>query len=311
MFENGVISVNGRVTEAEDAKIPVMDRSVLFADSIYETIVAFGTKLLYLDEHLRRLRWSAAQLGMTIPWGDAELKFELEALCAEVPSPKKTVRLMVSRGIGGTLVPGMELKASRMVMVSPSRVESEKTYLDGIALKRRSRGYTRRGAVPKTPGLYPDSIVALQAAKIEGFEDVLWTNADNEIQEATTANIFFIGREGDSVEISTPAEAAGLLPGTTRKKILELLANAKIAAHEKIIYTEEIPRFDEAFLCSSIRGLVPISRIDGHKLHTSRKDSTFKHIERLFQAFVTAEVGMKLDWNTGRKPMPKNSDLTQ
>jgi branched-subunit amino acid aminotransferase/4-amino-4-deoxychorismate lyase len=311
MFENGVISVNGTAFDAAEARIPVMDRSVLYADSVYETIAAFGTKLLCLDQHLRRLRWSATELGMDIPWGDTELKFELEALCAEVPAPKKTVRLMVSRGTGGTLVPGVELKANKMVMVSPSRIEAEKVYSDGVALKRRARAFTRRGPVPKCPGFYPDSIVALQAAQREGFDDALWNNAENEIQEATTANIFFIGRDGDQVEISTPAVSSGLLPGTTRRKILELLANAKIAAHEKVIYTEEIPRFDEAFLCSSIRGLVPIARIDNHKFHSTRKDATFRHIERLFHAWVTAELGLKLDWNTGRKPMPKNQEITQ
>jgi len=311
MFENGVIAVNGTATEAEAARIPAMDRSVLYADCIFETIVAFGTKLLCLDQHLRRLRWSAAELGMDIPWGDAELKFEMEALCAEVPAPKKTVRLMISRGTGGMLLPSDELKVSRMVMVSPARVESEKLYAEGVTLKRRVRTYTRRGPIPKSPGFYPDSIVALQAARREGFDDALWSNADNEIQEATTANIFFIGRDGDRVEISTPAESSGLLPGTTRRKVLDLLASAKIAAHEKIIFSEEIPRFDEAFICSSIRGLVPVARIDGHRFHTARKDATFRHIERLFYTWVTSELGLKLDWNTGRKSTPKNSDLTQ
>jgi len=311
MFENGVIAINGVAWEAGAAKIPAMDRSVLYADSIYETIAAFGTRLICLDGHLRRLRWSATELGFEIPWGDTELKFEMEALCAEVPAPKKNVRLMITRGVGGTLMPDRDLKPNKMVMVSPARVEPESTYFEGLGLKRRARTFTRRGAVPKCPGFYPDSILALQAARKEGFDDALWSNADSEIQEATTSNIFFIGRDGDKVEICTPAETSGILPGTMRKKILELLTTAKIAAHEKIIYVEEIPRFDEAFLCSSVQSLVPVMRIDNHRLHSARIDATFRHVERLFLAWVNAELGLKLDWNTGRKPVLRGSEQTQ
>ena len=134
-----------------------------------------------------------------------------------------------------------------------------------------------------------------------GFDDVIWCNSESEITESTTANLFFIGRHGDLVEISTPSLRSGILKGITRETILTLLNSAKIPARELIVYKDELPRFDEAFCCSTVKGLIPITKIDKHQLHTLRANSTFRHINRLFQTWVASEIGHYVDWNTGDK----------
>lgn len=296
----GLISVNGRVSSPETAVVPALDRGFLFGDDVFETLVAFHGKVLNAEAHLARLRRSAEALYLEIPWSDQELMFELTGLAEQVPHPKLALRLVITRGNGMGLKPAKGTVPNRVVYCTKAGEESIDAYRDGIALKRTAKGSTERGAAPKT-GNYLASVIAVQRAEREGFHEILWTNGDGEITEAATANVFLIARQGDQVEIVTPSAQSGILLGLTRGTLIDLLARATIPVHEQIIFADELPRFDEAFLCSTVRGLVPISRIDGHKLHTARSTSVFRHIERLFFTWAETQLGFRVDWRTGAK----------
>jgi len=149
----------------------------------------------------------------------------------------------------------------------------------------------------------------MKQARENGYDDVLWYNSSEEITEASTANIFVIGREGDLVEIATPSTHCGILEGITRATIITLLTNAQIKVTERVIDRDELARFDEAFICSTIRGLIPVKKIDNHTLHTKRKNSVFNHIERLYLTWVESQLGYRIDWNTGKHLIPK-TDLS-
>ena len=82
--------------------------------------------------------------------------------------------------------------------------------------------------------------------------------------------------------------------------MIELMQNAGIPVQEQTIFVDELPRFDEAFVCSTVRGLVPVSAIDKHKLHTARSGSVFRHIERLYMTWVETQLGYRVDWATGQ-----------
>jgi branched-chain amino acid aminotransferase len=112
--------------------------------------------------------------------------------------------------------------------------------------------------------------------QLKDCDDLLWCQPSGEILEASTANISFIGREGDALPILTPPPASGILQGITRTRILTLLKDAKIYAQEMILTIDELPRFDEASLTSKLRWLIPISQIASHPLHTARPKSALR-----------------------------------
>ena len=295
---SGLISVNGVISEAKDAKIPALDRGFLFGDNVFEVFVAFGETILDGTAHLDRLQRSAAQYGFEIPWSHDALMFEMGALLHQTGFRKANLRLVVTRGNGLGLSVPPENEPNRIIYCMPARVELEQLYSNGLQLKKKALMFTERGASAKT-GNYIRSVHALQEAQSEGYDDVLWFNADNEITEASTANIFFIGRDGDLVEIATPPASSGLLLGITRQRIMQLLTRSQIPVTERVITVEELARFDEAFLCSTVRGLVPIQQIDRQRLHSTRTKAVFRHIERLYSSWVASVIGHRVDWNTG------------
>jgi branched-subunit amino acid aminotransferase/4-amino-4-deoxychorismate lyase len=184
--------------------------------------------------------------------------------------------------------------------VFPAHEERAAVFAEGVALKKKKLPYKLEGETPKTTN-YTRSILALREADSQGFYDVLWSNLDDEITEATTANIFFIGRHGSTYEISTPALQCGLLPGITRETILRLMRDAGVDVSEAVIYGNELPRYDEAFLCSTVRGLVPVERIDNQHFHTTRPNSIFHMIEAAYMKWVQLQLGFKVNWNTGER----------
>ena len=294
----GLIAVGGKITPPDEAKISVLDRGFLFGDNVFETFVAFHKTILDLEAHLERLRSSADQLGMSIPWSNAELSFELSTLAEQVEAPKKMLRLVVTRGEGLGLAVLDTMVPNRVAYCFPATLQPSRVYQEGLRLKRLGQGVTERGAAAKT-GNYLSSIVALKKAKESAFDDVLWTNAEGEVTEASTANIFFIGREGDQVAFTTPPPRSGLLLGITRGTIIRLMENAKLPVHEEIVYADELAKFDEAFVSSTVRGLVPIRQIDDHQLHTTRPNSVFQHINRLYDTWIETQLGYRVDWNSG------------
>jgi branched-chain amino acid aminotransferase len=284
-MEHGIVSINGVLSPAAEAKISVFDRGFLFGDDIFEVFVAFNQQIFALEPHLARLRRSAAQIHLSLPWSDAELAAELRAVVAKLPIEKIYLRLMITRGQGLGLEVREELSPNKIIMALPAAVFPEHHYREGIALKIAPRESTSRGAQAKT-GNYLASIIAMQEARTDNFDDILWCNDEGEFTEASTANIFFIARQGSEVEIVTPHLASGLLEGITRNYVMEMLQNSGYAVREDIVTQDELARFDEAFICSTMRGVMPVRRIDGHLLHSRRPRSVFTRIEADFYASI-------------------------
>ncbi len=295
---NGIAICNGIETSLEQARISILDRGFLFGDSVFEVMVAFHSQILDLQQHLERLRMSGEQVGLDIPWKNEELEFEIKHAVEKLKLPKAYIRLIISRGAGLSLFDSELKHPSRYLIVTEAKKESPLLYQNGISLKTRQKNSLDRKESAKTSN-YLDSVVALQKIKKDNFDDVLWVNSEGEITECTTSNIFFLERQGDGVAFCTPPIQSGILKGITRSTLMTLCHNAQIPVREQIIFRDELPRFDEAFVCSTVRGLVPVQKIDLHKLATARQQSVFRHIERLFLTWVSTQIGSRVDWNEG------------
>lgn len=294
---DGFVSINGVVFPLASAKIPVLDRGFLFGDGVFEVLAAFDGKVIALEAHLERLRESAKCIGIKLPWSQRELVEEISQLCRLKKYPKTYVRVVITRGDGlGLNSPSAVPR--RVIYVLPAPVFSNDIYKIGLTLKTKQSPITLRGPHVKALS-YLHSIVALEEVKENCFDDVLWLNHFGEITEASTSNVFFIGRNGEESFVETPAAESGLLVGITRKKVIDLLEKSNVSCCELVLEANELARFDEAFLSSSVRGLVPIRSINDKVFASTREKSVFNRIRGIFHADIESQVGHRLDWNTG------------
>ena len=103
-------------------------------------------------------------------------------------------------------------------------------------------------------------------------------NYRGELAECTTSNLFIV-RNGEAL---TPPLDAGLLAGITRELVLEIGRDAGIAVREQVLRDPDLLGADEAFLTSTTREIVPITRVDDATIGAGRPGPVTR---RLLDAF--------------------------
>ncbi len=121
----------------------------------------------------------------------------------------------------------------------------------------------------KCAGNYAASLVAQAQAAEQGCDQVVWLDAvtRNTIEEMGGMNIFFVYNEGGKVTVVTPKLTGTLLPGVTRRSLLELARELGFEAEERTVTVDEwkdavaAGRMTEAFACGTAAVITPIGQV--------------------------------------------------
>jgi branched-chain amino acid aminotransferase len=252
-------NLNGHI--AESAQVSVLDRGFLYGDSVYEVVRTFGGRHFGLQEHLDRLRQSAAYLYMDVPWSNAEIRAEVEKTLAQANWAESYVRIVVSRGTESviSLQPSADLKPNLLIVISsisPEPVLSEAGHR--LVIPKRIRNNKLALDPAAKTGNYLNNILALLEAKQLGADDALLLNDRGEITEATTSNLWIV-RDG---VVQTPPVEVGILQGITRTFLFQILRQYQISHEEIVLKPSDLDSVEEAFLSSSVRLMMPVRQID-------------------------------------------------
>lgn len=261
-MQDAVVNVDGLVLAGPEARISVFDRGFLFGDSVYEVLRTVNGRPLFWDEHLARLFTSAEYLGMDLETSPEALRRQVEDTLAAVPAAEKYIRLIVTRGLGDLSLSGPHGPPTHLVIARPLPVLDPRLYEQGCALA------TWQLPMGDATGLDPRAksgdrrlaVLAESAAKAAGAYEALRVDPAGRVLEGASST-FFLVRDGALV---TPPLAAGILAGITRGKVLELAAALGLPAREEAVPVEALANAEEAFITSTVRGIVPVSRIDVH-----------------------------------------------
>lgn len=258
-----LINLNGEISTT--ASISVLDRSFLYGDSIYEVVRTFNGKTFALQEHLDRLRQSAAYCYLDVPWSDAHIRAETEKTLQQAAFRAAYVRIVVTRGAEPeiSLQPGPDIQPSLLIIVreiSPEPVLAEQGARLSV-LERLRNDQQALNPAAKT-GNYLNNILAQIEATQKGVDDALMLNSRGELTEATTSNLWLVQ---DGV-VRTPAVETGILHGITRHFLLQILQEQQIPHEETILKPADLSLAEEGFLSSSVRLIMPIAQIDDYKL---------------------------------------------
>ncbi len=90
-----------------------------------------------------------------------------------------------------------------------------------------------------------------------GCDDVLFVTPDGLICETSRANVFLI----EGRRLSTPGLDGPLLPGVMRGLVLERAAALGLDVDDGPLPVARVATADEAFLTSSLRGMLPLARL--------------------------------------------------
>ncbi len=272
--------VNGVITPADSASISVFDRGLVLGDGLFETLRAVDFQPQFFSRHYRRLKRSARRLLISLPLSEPELAMLVEQLCRKSHLADAAVRITLTRGrYTGTLSIDPKTPPSLIVTVSPVSVPPG-LYEEGVKVAISS--INKAAASGLDPRIKSTNYLANILAKAEGdkkgcYESILLGPA-GEIAELSTASFFCVM----GGKILTPSIETGILPGITREVILALLRRRNLPFAETRILPSSIPKMDEAFLSSSVRGIVPITRIDKTPVGDGRVGPIFRRLRELY-----------------------------
>lgn len=246
------IWVNGRLSQAEDARVSPFDHALLTGDGVFETLKVEKGVPFAVRRHLERLNRSAAGLGLDPPPADrvrAALSQVVEANgltdgVARITLTGGPAPLGSDRGSAGPTL---------IVACGPPRGWGAAAAVAVAPWPRNERGAL---AGLKTVS-YGENVVALRWAHEREAEEAVFGNLAGRLCEGTGTNVF-VGIGG---RMLTPPLASGCLAGVTRDLLLELRV-----AEEEDVPLSALAEAEEAFLTSSTRDVQPIASVDGTPL---------------------------------------------
>ncbi len=272
--------VDGRLLPADSQHLSVFDRGFQLGDGVFETLRASGGRPTELAQHVDRLGRSARGLEIALPDDIGEtLAVGIQALLAADglggPDGDASVRITVSRGVfagRGVLPPDESPPPTVVIQAWPVTAAPAGHLTDGLHLATST---VRRDPLSPLAALKTTSRAEYVFARLEarrvGADDALFLTIEDRLSEATSANLFLVRRGPDgAAELATPSLDCAILAGTTRSWLLGWAERVGLRPVEGHLTRDDLAGADEAFLCSSVAGILPVTRFDGAPIGDGR-----------------------------------------
>ena len=266
--------LNDKYLDLQEAKISPLDRGFLFGDAIYEVIIAVNKKPFELGAHLTRLKKNITSLKYSL-----SDQFGLEEIILEVISRNKfmnqVIYVQISRGTDTVRdhIPSNDL--SPTIFVSSHELKTDFSPSSGEKAILLEDFRWRKSQI-KVTSLLANVIYRSEAKNQEVFETILFENGF--ITEGAVSNVFCCIDN----KILTPPLTENILPGVTRKVILELIQETSFEYEETKINVDSFLSAEEIWVTNSTKGVIPIIELDGKKIGSGLPGEKYLQISKAF-----------------------------
>lgn len=226
--------------------------------------LAGGTRVLGLKAHLQRLYGPARDLRLQVPLDETALRIRIAEAVKENLPHESRVRLLLTREQGRLYIG-----------IQPFEGLPESVYINGV--KVITAETARHDPRIKDSGFISASAAQRSLLGKDVFEILLVQHG--KILEGMTSN--FHALKGRTLVTAQ----RGILLGVTRKAVLRLARGQGMSIEYRAPKVDE--RFDEAFLTSSSRGVVPIVSLNQKAIGQGSVGKWTKILSQAYQAYVS------------------------
>jgi D-alanine transaminase len=271
--------VNGRFVPQGEACVPIMDRGLLFGDSVYEVVPVYGGHPFRVEHHLRRLDRSLAAIRMDNPLSHDEWHSVFRRLTEQLPGLDQSLYLQVTRGaypVRKHVIPA-EVHPNVIAFTSTNPTHDADEVARGIAVITLDDIRWHQCNIKATTLLA--NVLARAQAGEEGADEAILVR-DGAAMEGTASNLFIVSNG----LLITPPDSNELLPGVTRDLVLELAEEDGIPFAQASISVADLEQADEIWLTSSTREVGAVVRLNGRPVGDGRPGPLFHRMYGLYQA---------------------------
>jgi len=250
------VYLNGRIVDADDARISVSDAAFLHGASVFTTMLARNGLVFRLERHLDRLMDTVAMLGFRTDATRESLRDAARRVLEANALSDARMRI--------TLTPGSIRNGEPTTLVTAEALPEypQQWYEEGISVIVSSSRQAQGGpTVGHKTGCYLPRVLARQEAAASGAEEALWYTPDNRLAEACFCNVFLVM----AGKVLTPPLETPVLGGVVREAVIELCDQLEIPCDYKTpLSVHEMLAAEEMFLTASCSGIRPVVRVERH-----------------------------------------------
>ncbi len=298
---DGVIWLDGEMVPWREAKTHVLTHTLHYGMGVFEGLRAYhaeqGTAIFRLQEHTDRLFRSAHILNMKIPFDSETLNKAQKAAVKENNLDSAYVRPMCFYGSEGMGIRADNLRVHCMVAAWEwGAYLGAENMEKGIRIRVSS--FTRHHVNitmcrAKANGNYMNSMLALQEALHDGYDEALLLDAEGYVMEGSGENIFIV-RDGI---IYTP-DLTSALDGITRKTVITMAEEMGYKVIEKRITRDEVYIADEAFFTGSAAEVTPIREVDNRAIGSGTRGPITERLQKAYFDLVHGRLDSHQEWLT-------------
>ena len=274
-----MVFLNGKFLPIEQAMVPVLDRGFIFGDGVYELVPVYSRVPFRIDEHLRRLERSLAEVKIRNPYTAAQWKEIIARLIGEQAFDDQGVYLQVTRGVAKRdhAFP-KDVEPTVFIMSNPL-VSPPRELVEKGAAAVSAADYRWLRCDIKSISLIGNCLLRQVSADAGAAETIMFR--DGMLTEASASNVFIV--KGGTIR--SPAKSKLILPGITYDVVVELAQAAGMPIEFAEISEAEVRAADEVWITSSSKEVLAITELDGKPVGDGKPGPAFRRMHQLYQEF--------------------------
>lgn len=276
---------NGEIKPLADLKIPAIDRAFYFGDGVYEVAFAIDQRPFALDEHIDRIFQSCKLLNINLHLSQAELKKLIMELLNKHNCKYQKIYWQISRGSAiRQHTFDSDINPNLFIAITEEKIKNMRKIKYNLISVEDTRFLHCN---IKTLNLIP-SIMASQEAKNSGADEAVLHRGEF-VTECAHSNISII-KDG---KLQTAPANNLILPGITRKHLIEICNSLNIPVEEKPFTLEQLKNCDEAIVSASGILLIEAKSLDGRPLGGKNQALVHK-MQTAYENKVLKDCGQQL-----------------
>lgn len=291
---------NGRFVPWDDARIHVLSHVVNYGSAVFEGIRCYntvkGSAVFCLERHVERLLNSAKLYRMRIPYSAEDLCQAILDTIRENRLKECYIRPIILRGYGEIGVNPLGCPLEVVIAVWEWGQYLGKEALEqGVDVCVSSWNRIAPNTLPtlaKAGANYMNSQLIKMEAMQAGYSEGIALDTAGYVSEGSGENIFVI-QEG---VVLTPALASSVLPGITRRTVIEICRDLDIEVREQGIARELLYLADELFFTGTAAEVTPIRSVDKISVGSGRRGPVTARIQQRFFQIVEGRSDDHPDW---------------
>lgn len=252
---------NGQWTEGNVPLYGAMDHSVWLGSSVFDGARAMRGKLPDLRPHLERVVRSADKLGLRCPLTVEEMETLVREGVAKFPPEAELYIRPLVFASSGFLIPEPEKTGFALTLFDAPLPPFTGFSACLSTLRRPQPDMAPTDA--KASALYANSTRAMREAKARGFDQAVMLDAQGNVAEFASSNLFVVTHDG---KVVTPVDNGTFLAGITRARVIELLAKAGVQVEERSVKPEELETAREIFSTGNYGKVTPCVKYESRTL---------------------------------------------